>query len=560
MSTHLHGAGGAPGIALGRAVCYQPSTASRTITDETPEAAIARFEAAQAQAIANLNGLGERLRAEDRPNEAAIFEAQAILLEDPFLTDEVARQVREAGSALEDAIIATTTQMRAALEALDDDYMRERAADMDALGQALLGALHGNTSALRDLPLGAIIVAPDLAPAETAELRSGTVAGFATAYGGPTGHTAILARALGIPAVVGLGAAALNIADGTDLIIDGSNALLIAAPTDAERDTYGQRATGERAADERRRLAFRDQAGRLADGRAVGIWANIGDPAEAQAAAEYGAEGIGLFRTEFLFFQRTAPPSEDEQYQAYCAALHAMQGRPVVIRTIDIGGDKPVPYIDMPHEANPFLGTRSLRLCMQRPDLFATQLRALLRAATQGDLWIMLPMIATLDDLRWGRAQLTAAAHTLAEAGVPHRADVRLGIMIETPAAAVTADLLAREASFFSIGTNDLTQYTMAADRGLPDLARRYPHDATAVFRLIALAAAAAHTAGIPIGVCGDLAGTPAAAAALAGLGIDELSMSPHDISKIKEYLQSVTQAQAEAAAQIAQQPSYPPG
>lgn len=560
MSTHLHGAGGAPGIALGRAVCYQPSTASRTITDETPEAAIARFEAAQAQAIANLNGLGERLRAEGRPNEAAIFEAQAILLEDPFLTDEVARQVREAGSALEDAITATTTQMRVALEALDDAYMRERAADMDALGQALLGALHGSTSALRDLPPGAIIVAPDLAPAETAELRSGTVAGFATAYGGPTGHTAILARALGIPAVVGLGATALTIADGTDLIIDGSNALLIAAPTDTERDTYRQRATGERAADERRRLAFRDQPGRLADGRAVGIWANIGDPAEAQVAAEHGAEGIGLFRTEFLFFQRTAPPSEDEQYQAYCAALHAMQGRPVVIRTIDIGGDKPVPYIDMPPEANPFLGTRSLRLCMQRPDLFATQLRALLRAATQGDLWIMLPMIATLDDLRWGRAQLTAAVHTLAEAGVPHRADVRLGIMIETPAAAVTADLLAREAGFFSIGTNDLTQYTMAADRGLPDLARRYPHDATAVFRLIALAATAAHTAGIPIGVCGDLAGTPAAAAALAGLGIDELSMSPHDIPKIKEYLQSVTQAQATAAAQAAQQPSYAPG
>ncbi|HNP71961.1 MAG TPA: phosphoenolpyruvate--protein phosphotransferase, partial [Kouleothrix sp.] len=283
------------------------------------------------------------------------------------------------------------------------------------------------------------------------------------------------------------------------------------------------------------------------------LWANIGHPDEAARALEHGAEGIGLFRTEFLFLDRHAPPGEHEQYAAYRRTLQTMAGRPVVIRTIDIGGDKPLPYLNMPHEENPFLGVRGLRLCMQRTDLFTTQLRALLRAAAYGDLWIMLPMVATLDDLRWGRAQLQDAAAALAAEGSPHRADVRLGVMIETPAAAVTADLFARDAAFFSIGSNDLTQYTMAADRGLADLAARYPHDAPAVFRLIGMAAEAAERAGIPIGVCGELAGVPAAAPILAGLGVNELSMAPAMIPQIKEQLQGVTFEQARAAAQAAQ-------
>ncbi len=236
-----------------------------------------------------------------------------------------------------------------------------------------------------------------------------------------------------------------------------------------------------------------------------------------------GAEGIGLFRTEFLFLDRRAAPSEDEQFAAYRATLEIMAGRTVVVRTLDIGGDKPVPYLDLPPEPNPFLGVRGLRLCMRRPELFATQLRALLRAAPYGDLWVMLPMVATPEDLAWGRAQLRLAAESLDAEGIAHRADLRLGIMIETPAAAVTADLLAREAAFFSVGSNDLTQYTMAADRGAAELAARYPHDAPAVLRLIGQAAQAAARAGIPIGVCGDLAGTPEIAPALAGLGIAEL-------------------------------------
>ncbi|MBK9943372.1 MAG: phosphoenolpyruvate--protein phosphotransferase [Kouleothrix sp.] len=551
MSTHLHGAGGAPGIALGRAVRYLPAQPQATAPDADPATALARFADAQARAVASLNALAERLHSEGRPNEAAIFEAQALLADDPGLTDEVARRVRDEGTPLDAAVTATTAAMRAQLEALDDDYMRERAADMDAIGQSILAALHGHGSALRDLPPGAIIIAPDLTPAETAELRSGMLAGFATAYGGPTGHTAILARALGIPAVVGLGAAALDLPDGAELVLDGGAALLIGMPSQAERAEYTRRADALRA-DAARRMRLRDVPGRLAGGEPIGLWANVGHPDEAKLALEHGAEGIGLFRTEFLFLDRTTPPGEQEQLNAYRRTLETMAGRPVVIRTIDIGGDKPLPYLNMPHEDNPFLGVRGLRLCMQRADLFATQLRALLRAATHGDLWIMLPMVATLDDLRWGRAQLAAAATALAAEGLPHRADVRLGIMIETPAAAVTADLFAREAAFFSVGSNDLTQYTMAADRGLAGLAARYPHDAPAVLRLIGMAADAAARAGIPIGVCGELAGVPAAAPILAGLGVNELSMAPAMIAVIKEQLQSTTLAQARAAAQAA--------
>jgi phosphoenolpyruvate-protein phosphotransferase len=551
MSIHLKGVGGAPGIVLGRAVLYLPAKAYVALAYSSVEDALATLAAAQAMATQSLSALAERLRGEGREEEAGIFDAQAMLAEDQFLSDEVARRMRDQGAPLIGAIAATICQMRADLQALDDPYLRERAADMDAIGSSILAALHGDTAGLRNLPAGAIIIAPELTPSETAELRGGTVAGFATAYGGPTGHTAILARAFGIPAVVGLGAAVLDIHDDADVILDGAAALLIAEPDAQERADYTSRTTQQHA-ESARRQTLRDQPGQLADGHRLALWANIGHPDEAHLALAHGAEGIGLFRTEFLFLDRAAPPSENEQYSVYRRTLETMAGRPVVIRTIDIGGDKPLPYLDMPHEDNPFLGVRALRLCMRRPDLFATQLRALLRAAVYGDLWIMLPMVATLDDLRWGRSQLVAAAAALATEGVLHRSDVRLGIMIETPAAAVTADLLAREVAFFSIGSNDLTQYAMAADRGLSDLAARYPHDSPAVLRLIARATEAARRAGIPIGVCGELAGVPAAAVLLAGLGLNELSMAPASIPIVKERLREITIEQARALAKDA--------
>ena len=550
MSVHLRGVGGAPGIVLGRAFCYlADDAAGQALANETPDAALERFAAAQAAAVERLNAVAEAQRAQGYEQEAGIFEFQALLVEDPALADEVARLVRDEAQPLGAALDAAVARVRASIAALDDEYLRERAADVDAVGLEIRRALFGGPS-IAGAPPGAIVVAADLTPAETVELPAG-VAGFATAYGGPTGHTAILARSRGIPAVVGLGAAALEIPDGVSLILDGDGSLLIVEPDADERAEYERRSADQIAARERRKQ-LRHTPGQTSDGHPIALWANIGRPDEARQALEQGAEGIGLFRTEFLFLDRGAPPTEDEQYAAYRDTLDTMAGRTVVVRTLDIGGDKPVPYIEMPHEANPFLGVRGLRLCMRRPDLFAAQLRALLRAAPYGDLWVMLPMVATPDDLAWGRAQLLAAAESLAAEGVAHRAGVPLGVMIETPAAAVTADLLAREAAFFSVGTNDLTQYTMAADRGLGELAMRYPHNAPAVLRLIGQAAEAAARAGIPIGVCGDLAGAPDAAPLLAGLGVAELSMAPAAIPVVKERLRAVTLDEARQAARRA--------
>ena len=549
MSKRLRGAGGAPGIALGAAVHLRAAPADVCApAEEQPEAALARFGAAQSQTVARLRGLAEQLRQEGGASEAGIFEAHALLADDPFLNEEVARRVGQEHEPLEQALAATVAQMRAALEALDDEYLRARAADIDAVGQELRAALRGAEAAPPRLPPDAILIAPDLTPAQTAALRGGAVAGFATAQGGPTGHTAILARSLGIPAAVGLGPTLLDLPDGAPLILDGDAAELLAEPDSEERADYARRRAAQQQA-AARRDTLRDQAGRLRDGHPVALWANIGSPEEAQAALRHGARGIGLFRTEFLFLDRGAPPSEEEQYAAYRAALAAMGDLPVVIRTIDIGGDKPLPYLGLPHEPNPFLGERALRLCMRRPDLFATQLRALLRAAAHGNLRVMLPMVATPEDLAWGCAQLRAAAEALAREGVPHRADIPVGVMIETPAAAVTADLLAREAAFFSVGSNDLAQYAMAADRGLGDLALRYPHSAPAVLRLIRQASQAAAQAGIPISLCGDLAGAPDLVPALVGLGVQTLSMAPALIPAVKERLLGVSLAEAKEEA-----------
>jgi phosphotransferase system enzyme I (PtsI) len=559
MARQYQGVGGAPGIVIGRVFRYAFSAAaeqSAEAEEEDAAAALERFATAQQTAADYLRTLEQQLRSEGRATEAAILDTQALFVEDIAISDEVTRRVQDEHEPLEQALAATISQLHVSFENIDDSYLRERAADIDAAGHALFAALRGTITHFDNLTPDAIIVADDLTPAETATLRAGAVAGFATAHGGPTSHTAILARSLGIPAAVGLGDAVLELAHGTEVILDGSQALLIAGPDAAERAQWQQRIAEQQAAQQRQQ-ALRIQPGQTADGQPVALWANIGSPGqshldEIRVALDYGAEGVGLFRTEFLFLNRDAPPDEEEQYQVYRSTLEAMGGRTVVIRTLDIGGDKPLPYLKLPSEANPFLGIRGLRLCMRHPDLFQAQLRALLRAAVHGDLWIMLPMIATPADLAWGREQLRAAAHSLTAEGIEHRPDPPLGIMIETPAAAVTVDLLARDAAFLSVGSNDLTQYTLAADRGSAELAADYAHDATGVLRLIHQAASAAAQAGISIGVCGDLGGVPAVAPLLVGMGISKLSMAPALLPAVKERLLAFTLEEARQAAQAA--------
>lgn len=548
MAIYLRGAGSAPGVALGRAVRYLPDNQPLPTVDANIDAAMTRFATAQTAAAVQLRSLAEMLYTEGRTDEAQIFDAHSLLVEDLTLTQEVGRRMQESQISIEQALVSAVGALRQSIETVEDPYLRARADDIDSVGRAILAILRGETRRIHDLPAGAILVANDLTPAETVSLRDGYVAGFATAEGGPTSHTTILARAFGIPAVVGLGAATLAVPDGATLVLDGDGALLIVDPDTAEWTTYERRATAPSATRLRRR-ALRDQPGRLATGEAVTIWANISHPAEARSALEHGADGIGLFRTEFLFLGRDTPPDEEEQYEAYRSTVAAMEGRAVIMRTLDIGGDKRISYIDMPRETNPALGMRGLRMAMRWPELLHVQLRAMLRAAVHGDLRIMLPMIATPEDLEWAHAQIRAAAESLERDHLPHRLDVPIGIMIETPAAAVTADLLARAAAFFSIGSNDLAQYALAADRDSASIAARYPHDSPAVLRMIAQAANVAARARLPVCICGEIAGIPDMAALLIGLGVFQFSMNPASIPAVKERLQATTIGQARMAA-----------
>jgi phosphoenolpyruvate-protein phosphotransferase len=527
----FRGAGGAPGIAIGPIVCYQPIVTSNA----------APFSVRRERAVAYLKALSARLREKGMPDEAAIFDAQVLLVADPALEAVVVAH-EQAGAPVAEAIRAAIDELAAPLESLDDPYLRERAADVRATGVALLG-----DERPVQLPPGAILLAPALTPAETVNLPLQSIGGLGTAQGSATSHTAILARSLGIPAVLGLGPEALAWPEGTRAILDGEAGVLILEPDMATQARYEQLQLEHRAA-LANRAGLRELPAETSDGRRIALWANIGGLAEVDAAIKAGAEGIGLLRTEFLFLQRSAPPSEDEQVDAYAAVLHRMAGRPVVVRTLDVGGDKPLPYLPALSEPNPFLGERGIRFSQHFPDLFRTQLRALLRAATQGDLRIMLPMVATTADLEWAHDQMQGVADDLRAAGINFRAEVPLGIMVETPAAALMADRLASKAAFFSVGSNDLAQYTLAADRTLARLAGRYNGDEPAVYRLIAMTIAGARTAGIAVGICGELAADPEAAVALLGLGVDELSMAPSSIGAVKERIRATTFADAQDA------------
>jgi phosphocarrier protein FPr len=477
------------------------------------------------------------------PRAAEIFDAHLLFLDDAALREPARRAIfadqASAAAAWQQAVNAVAAQYRA----LDDEYMRARSADVQNVGQQVLVKLLGGEVAPLAEP--GILIAHDLTPADLARLDASHVLGICTASGSPTSHGAILARSLGIPAVVGLGSAILSVEDGTLLVLDGDTGRVTINPGEETAGRFRQQMERTRA------TPIPVVAGPVTtrSGRPIEVAANIGSVVEARAAVAAGADGVGVLRTEFLFLHRQIAPHEDEQYTAYRAIAEALQGRPMIIRTLDVGGDKPLPYIDQGREANPFLGWRAIRLCLDQPAFFKAQLRAIVRTAAEFPIKVMFPMIATLAEFRQASALLAEARSEVAARGHAAPDRIETGIMVEIPACALQAAQFAPEVDFFSIGTNDLIQYTMAAERGNPRLTSLADGFQPAVLKLIRQVVEAAHAHGKWVGICGELASDPLAVPLLIGLGVDELSMNAPAIPRAKHIICTLDDARMEATA-----------
>ncbi|MCB0033398.1 MAG: phosphoenolpyruvate--protein phosphotransferase, partial [Anaerolineales bacterium] len=545
----IQGIAAAPGIAVGP--IYQLKR-DKLVVDEpftNLAAEQTRLQGALTAAKEALKALYQEMVAKKATAEADIFEVHRELLEDADLLEGVNEQIENQQQSAPQAwqeVIENRAQMLAGLQ---DELLAGRAADMRDVGQRVLRLMLGLSSeGGLNLPDGPVVlIAHDLAPSDTAALDRDKVLGFATAVGGPTSHSAIIARALNLPAIVGSGEGILALANGTTAILNGTSGRLALNP---------DQATIEKAkTDQKQWVENREAAAAAAhdpaitqDGHQVEVVANIGGHADAVKAVKAGAEGVGLLRTEFLFLERETAPTEEEQYAIYEAIVKTMGQRPVIVRTLDIGGDKPLPYIDTPAEENPFLGLRGIRLCLDQPELLREQLRAVLRAASHGLIRIMFPMVSNILEFRQARAMVEEIR---AEVGAP---EVEVGIMIEIPSAALMADVFAQEVDFFSVGTNDLTQYTLAVDRMHPTLAALSDGLHPAVLRLIHQTVAAAHKAGKWVGVCGELGSDPQAVPILVGLGVDELSVTVPAVPITKALVRALTLTDAQALAQKALQ------
>ena len=541
----LDGVSASPGLAIGPVFRFQ---SGRLVVEDKPkeiETEKRQLKYALEEAREQLTSIHDAVKARSGRNEAAIFRAHQAFLTDVDLFSEVHDLIEAGHSAAWSWQNVIDTRV-AEVERVKDDRLAGRAADLHDVGQRVLRVLTGTQSNEVQLPNERVIlIADDLTPSDTARLDPKRILGLCTGLGGATSHTAIIARSLDIPAVVGTGAAVLEQSNGAICILDGSRGRLYTAPNDADlKSAVAFQVDLHR----RRDVEFetRYQPAITTDGHRIEIVANIGKAAEAASAVEAGAEGVGLLRTEFLFLERQTAPTEDEQFEAYSAMTKALNGLPLIIRTLDIGGDKVVPYLSFPKEENPFLGVRGIRLCLRHPELFDPQLRAIYRAAATGPIKIMFPMVGSLEDLRAAKG---AAEKVRAELGA---APIEIGIMIEVPSAALLANELAKEVDFFSIGTNDLTQYVLAMDRMHPALASQVDGLHPVVLRLIDQVVRAATATGKWVGVCGGVAGEPRGAMILAGLGVTELSMSLPSVASIKAQLRNTSLVRLKAFAKKA--------
>ena len=514
------------------------------------EAEVAKLEKTLAAAEEELRGLYETAKEKMGEQEAEIFDAHLTILGDEYSVREpIIQRIREqkqnAAAAIEDQFDELAQMFRS----LGDELMAERAADAEDLKQQLLRICLGcGRQDLSVLPGDVIVLAEELTPSDTVRMDTAHVKGIATRLGGATAHSAIIARTLGIPAAAGIDGWQTEALNGHMAILDGADGTLTVDPTDEETACYQSR-KAQADCEAQALEAFRTCPSQTKDGAALEICANIGTPQEAQQAMKYGADGVGLFRSEFLFMDRDALPTEDEQFEAYRTAAQTMAGKPLIIRTLDVGGDKKLPTLELPHEDNPFLGFRAIRMTLSHPEIFRPQLRAILRAAAYGDVRVMFPMIGSMDQLREAKALLREQEQTLQAEGVP-TGPVKVGMMVEIPAAAVLAEEFAKEVDFFSIGTNDLTQYTLAVERGNAAVAHLYAPEHPAVLRLIAMTAQAAAERHIPCGMCGEAAGDPKLAPAFVGMGVNELSMSPRRVTAVRKLLSELTMDECRQAAE----------
>lgn len=529
----LHGEGVCAGVAGGKlhVLHRQTETPKRQISD--PEGEIARFDAARERAIAQLAALEEETQERLGQEQALLFQIHQMMLEDLDYRESVTGIISGQLMNAEYAVDQTAAQFSQIFAQMDDAYMQQRASDVLDVSRRLISVLMGREEAgwAGDEPV--ILAADDLVPSETARLDRQRVLAFVTAQGTGSSHTAIFARTMGIPAVVGLGDALLPDYDGREVYVDGAAGEVYIDP---DPETKAQLISRREALLRLRQHAeqYRGVPATTPEGKRIQLYANIGSPKDLEAVEQGDGDGIGLFRSEFLYLGRDDYPSEEDQYRAYRQVAQAMAGRMVVVRTLDIGADKQASYFALPQEENPAMGMRAIRICLTRPQIFRTQLRALYRASVHGNLAIMFPMITSLEEVRQVKEICRQVRQELQEAGVPFRAETPLGIMIETPAAALISDRLAPEVDFFSIGTNDLTQYTLAVDRQNGSIgAFCNPHH-EAVLRLIRYTAEQAHQAGIWVGICGELAADPSLTQTFVEMGIDELSMSPGKILETK--------------------------